>query len=61
MFWIESVFLFISFLYWLPICIVSKLLAVGREAVLLFLGLGKKRTNAIELDNRMYENEVVPL
>jgi len=39
----------------------GKLLAVGREVFLLFFGLGKKTTNAIELDNRMYENEVVPL
>jgi len=39
----------------------EKPLAVGREAILLFLGLDKKRTNVMELDNRMYEHEIVPL
>jgi len=39
----------------------EKPLAVGREAILLFLGLDKKRKNVIELKNRMYELEIVPL
>jgi len=39
----------------------EKPLAVGRGAILLFLGLDKESTNAMELDNRMYKHKIVPL